>query len=79
MISVNRKLSRRSSATVYSQGRRREIVVELAPPGVLIGFRLAKRRTTYYLPIGFCFREAVRLELARQKAERKKQRKEQRV
>ena len=76
MIEVTRKLRRRSGAAVYDGGRARAIIVELAPPGKLIGFRLAKRRKTYCLPIDWCYREAVRAELARAKSERAKQRKE---
>ncbi len=78
MTPINRPLARESAAVVYSAGRRRPVVLEL-DPGMpdLVGFRLRGTRTTYYLPIGHCGREAVRNELARRKAERKKLRKEQ--
>lgn len=72
MTPINRPLKRESAALVHSQGRRRKVVVELMPPGQLVGFRLHGTRRTYWLPIEWCWREAVRSELARQKAERKK-------
>ena len=74
MTPINRKLKRESLASVHSQGRRRSVIVELDPstPG-LIGFRLKGTRGTYFLPIDFCFREACRSEMARRKAERKRE------
>lgn len=75
MTPINRPLARESANGIHSAGRRRPIIVELAPPGLLVGFRLKGARRTYWLPIDHCYREAVRNELARQKAERKKLRK----
>jgi hypothetical protein len=52
------------------------VVVELCPDRpTLIGFRLKGTRKTYYLPIDHCYREALRAEIARLKAERKANRK----
>lgn len=75
MIAVTRALSRQSPARVHSGGRSRQIVIELAPPGDVIGFRLKGTRTTYHLPVDWCYREALKAELARRRAERKKARK----
>ena len=78
MTPINRRLQRLSSASVHSQGKSRPVVVELCPDGVgkpgagFVGFRLAGTRTTYYLPIDHCYREAIRNELARKRAERKR-------
>lgn len=77
MMTINRRLRRESLASIHSGGRRRAVVIELDPntPG-LIGFRLKGTRTTYQLPVDFCFREACRAEMARRKAERKRLKKE---
>lgn len=84
MTPITRPLARESSAALYSAGRRRPVVIELQPDGPgsigagFIGFRLKGTRRTYYLPIDWAFREAVRAEIPRQKAERRKARKEKR-
>jgi hypothetical protein len=76
---INRRCRRESSASVHSQGRRRAVIIQLDPTTpTLVGFRLKGTRTTYYLPIDHCFREALRAELARRKAERKRARLEAR-
>lgn len=69
---VNRKLQRQSSTAVYSGGRARSVIVELEPPGSLIGFRLKGTRRTYRLPVDWCYREALRAEIARVKLEKRK-------
>lgn len=83
MTGFTKHLQRQSRAAIHSGGRSRPIVVELMPPGEVIGFRLKGTRQTYYLPIATCYRDALRAELARQKAERKaeaaKRRKEKRL
>lgn len=70
---INCLTRRLSPAHVFSKGRRRNVIVELDPykPG-LVGFRLKGMRTTYYLLVEWCFREALRAELARVKAEKKR-------
>lgn len=81
---VNRRLVRQTDAAVYSQGRSRPVIIEIHPtangtgkPGAqYIGLRLARTRKTYYLPVDWIFREAVRADLARVRAERKKARAE---
>lgn len=83
---VNRKLARLTSAALFSKGRNRGIVLEIHPdangngkPGAgFIGLRLSGTRKTYYLPVDWCFREAVRADLARTRAERKQVREEKR-
>jgi hypothetical protein len=74
MTGINRNVIRQSTHAIHSAGRRRPIVIELHPPGDVIGFRLKGTRTTYCLPVDWCYREALRNELARRKAERRKAR-----
>jgi len=79
MTPITRPLARESATALHSAGRARSVIVELSPPGVLIGFRLKGTRTTYHLPIDHCYREAVRNEVARRKRERAEQRKKARA
>lgn len=72
MIGVTRPLARISTAAVHSAGRTRAIVVELMPPGEVVGFRLKGTRRTYWLPISWCYREALKAEVVRQRAEWRK-------
>ena len=69
---VNRAVKRQSATAIYSQGRARSVIVEIEPPGAVIGFRLKGTRRTYRLPIDWCYREALRAEIARVKAEKRK-------
>lgn len=79
MIGITRSLKRLTTASIHSCGKRRAVVVSLAPATAsLVGFRLAGTRTTYYLPVDWCFREAVRADLARKRAERKAAREKKR-
>jgi len=65
------RLRRESGAYVHSAGRQRAVVLELdASRPSLLGFRLKRTKAVYYLPVDWCYREAVRNELARRKAER---------
>jgi hypothetical protein len=48
---------------------RRQYIVTLAP-GDIIGFRDARTRTTYWTPLALCYAQAVRAEVARQRAEK---------
>jgi hypothetical protein len=75
MTGFTRRIARESADRIHSGGRARAVIVELDPSRpTLIGFRLKRCRETYYLPISHLWREAVRNELARQRAERKKAR-----
>lgn len=77
MTGITRPLARESAAGLHSAGRRRAVVIILDPSRpTLIGLRLKGNRTIYYAAIDWLYREAVRSELARQKAERKRLRKE---
>ena len=76
MTGFTRRISRLSVAAIHSAGRSRPIVVEFMPPGNVLGFRLQGCKRTYYLPIAHCFREAIRAETARAKAERRKEKAE---
>lgn len=81
---VNRRLCRATSAVIFSKGKTRKIVLEINPDAngegypnsTFIGLRLAGTRQTYYLPVDWCYREAVKAEIARVKAEKRKAREE---
>lgn len=81
MTPINRRLRRQTASVIHSAGRRRYVVLELSPGGDgtpgpgFVGFRLMGTRTIYYLPVDWCFREALKAELARRRAERKAKRK----
>ena len=79
MTTLRRHLRRVSSASVFSRGRYRPVVVVLEPPGTLLGLRLKGERKTYPLPLAWCFCEAVRRTVATEKAAKRKTRKEQRL
>lgn len=82
MIRVNRRLMRQTPGVIFSKGRKRNVVIEINPGGDgkpgpdFLGFRLMGTRTTYYLPVDWCFREAVKAEMARRRREKREQRKE---
>lgn len=77
MIEITRPVKRISAATVRHLGTMRPVVIELDPTRPnLIGFRLKGTRKVWYLPVDYCFRESIRNELARIKAERARARKE---
>ena len=78
MTTLRRNLSRVSSASVFSRGRYRPVVVILEPPGTLLGLRLKGERRTYHLPLAWCYTEAVRRTVAAERAINRKTRKEQR-
>ena len=78
MTTLRRHLRRVSSASVFSRGRYRPVVVILEPPGTLLGLRLKGERKTYYLPLAWCFCEAVRRTVAAEKSAKRKTRKERR-
>jgi hypothetical protein len=59
MTPITRKLKREGRSTIFSNGRRRPVVVILEPPGDVLGLRLKGERTTYYLPLDWCYRQAV--------------------
>ena len=69
MTTINRKMHREGCITIFSNGRRRPVIIILEPPGHLIGLRLKGERHTYYLPIDWAYKEAV---LAHVRAERRK-------
>ena len=70
MTSLTKTVARRSIQA--HRGRRTVVTLE---PGDLIGFREEGRRTTYYLPLSACFDLAVKVEVAHQRALKKKVRK----
>ena len=58
MTRVTRPVRRETSAVVFSRGNR-AVIVEIEPPGRMIGFRLKGTRTTHWLPVDFLYRTAV--------------------
>ena len=76
MTTLRRNLSRVSSASVFSRGRYRPVVIILEPPGTLLGLRLKGEHKTYHLPLAWCFCEAVRRTVAAERAAKRKTRKE---
>ena len=55
MTDVTRPVRRRTIASHFSRGRRKQIIVELRPPGTLIYFRLAGERRTVSLSVADCY------------------------
>lgn len=78
---INRRITRQTPAVMHSRGRRRNVLVTLSPGGdgspgpSFVGFRLHGMRSTYWLPVGWCFTEALKADRARVKRERKEARK----
>lgn len=75
MTLINRKIKREGCLTVFSNGRRRPVIVELSPPGHVIGFRLKGEKNTYYLPIDWCYRTAVDLHVREERRKRREAKK----
>lgn len=71
MTPINRKLKRETSAQRFSGGKQKSIVIELSPPGTVIGFRLKGERTLFTLAISTAFGMAVQSTVAARKAARK--------
>ena len=67
---LKKPVSRRTT----SPHRGRRVVVTIAP-GDVIGFREERTRKTYWITLGACFDMAVKIEVARIKAEKHKARK----
>jgi len=72
---LRKSVQRISCATIRERGKNRDVVVILQPPNIL-GFRLKGFHHTYYLTIEACYIMAVRAEIARIRAEKKKAKKE---
>lgn len=75
MTKVNRKVRRLSTATVFSNGKRRPIVIELDPPGDTISFRLHGERRKYGLPVDWMYKTAAVKQAAIDRAERRARKK----
>jgi hypothetical protein len=58
MTRLSKKIERKTSATVFDRGKRREVIVTFEPPD-LLGFRLKGTRRTYYLTPDGCYSVAV--------------------
>jgi hypothetical protein len=78
MTPITRRLQRLTPAVIHSAGRGRPVIVEMSPGGdgrpgpAFLGFRLLGTRSTYYLPVEWCWREAMKMEVNRRKTERRK-------
>lgn len=69
MTEVTRRVRRKTASSAVSRGRRKAIIIEIAPPGTLISFRLAGERRRYSLAVADLYPLAVRAEsLARKQA-----------
>jgi len=68
MTTLRRPVVRIVSTALFSQGRCRPLVVSLKPPGDVLGLRLKGERRTYWLPLGWCYAQAVRLAVAQKRA-----------
>ncbi len=78
MTALTKPVRRVSAATVREQGKPRQIVVILRPPGT-IGFRAAGCRREYSLSLEGCYSMAVRAAVLAEKRERVQARKERRT
>lgn len=74
MKTMTRTTRRESPHRMHSGGRLRPIIIELAPPFDLIGFRLKQTRATYRLPVKDLYLLAVRAHDALVKEEKRKAR-----
>jgi len=72
MTTVTHPMRREAASTVFSNGRRRPVIVSLAPPGDTIGLQLKGERKTYCLPVDWCYRQTVIAHLKVEPATRKK-------
>lgn len=72
MTRVTRRLARQTMATVFSNGRRRPVIVEILPPGLTIGFRLHGERRRYDLPVDALYKKAALVWTAEQRAARRR-------
>ncbi len=79
MTKVTRKFKREGAACVFSRGKSRPVIVELSPPGLMVGFRLKGERRTHELPLDWLYKRAAQATVAYEKAERARQRKEARA
>jgi hypothetical protein len=66
---LNKKVSRRTETTRRDRGKSRRYIVSLHP-GDLIGFRLEKCRSEEFIPVGVAYEMAIRLRLAKERAEK---------
>jgi hypothetical protein len=77
VTSVKRKVQRLSVSTVFSNGKRRPVVIELNPPGDVITFRLHGERRAYGLSVDWMYKTAAARQAALDRAERRAARKKQ--
>lgn len=73
MTDLHKQLQRRTSATIRDDGRARRIVITLYP-GNVIGLRPEKTRREELLPVVAAWSTAVKMRVARERAERQARR-----
>lgn len=78
MTDLNKPVRRRSDSMVRDAGRMRKIVVTLYPHG-FIGLRPEKTRREEVLPLQAAYDVAVKMRVARQRAEKQAARKARRA
>jgi len=71
MTKVKKAVYRETAGGIFSQGKKRPVIVSLEPPNV-IGFRLKGTRRTYTLTAEGCFMQALKAHLAAEKKEKTK-------
>lgn len=79
MTELTRRVRRKTSASAVSRGRRKEIIIEIAPPGTILTMRLAGERRRYSLAIADLYPLAVRAESLARKAAKAAARKARRA
>lgn len=76
MTRLTRPVRRETSATAWSKGKHRPVIVTLEPNphGDLLWFRLKGHRRSYALDVGACFVRAVEATIRAEKEARKQAR-----
>lgn len=73
MTKLKKNLKRETEGTVYECGKRRKLIVEVAPPD-LVGFRPKGTKHTYWITAEAGYSMAVKAEVAARKRENRKPR-----
>lgn len=75
MVHVNRRFARITAASMYSRGKRRNVVLILEPPGNLLRLRLAGERKTIAIGVSELYALAARATALAKRREREEARK----
>jgi len=68
------KVTRATSASIFSSGKRRTVVVTVYPEGI-IGLRLVRHRTEEFVDAATIYRQAVMARVSAERAAKRKARK----